>query len=167
MCVRADDVIAAVTPATKAVLPVLYCGRAVDLTGIQPHLDQRGIAVVEDAAQAFGSDLDGRVVGSNRHIITCFSFGPMKNLTCGEGGAIVPRRPEQAETLRRMRPVGIAQTLSQRSRSTSYDVVGFGVRAHLSSLFAAIGLACPGASRGSTSRQHGSHAAGGRCPLRH
>jgi dTDP-4-amino-4,6-dideoxygalactose transaminase len=141
LCVRADDVLTAVTPATRAVLPVLYSGRAVDLTGIQTDLDQRGIAVVEDAAQAFGSDLDGRPVGSNRQIITCFSFGPMKNLTCGEGGAIVARSPEQVETLRRMRTVGIAQTLTQRSKSTSYDVIGFGARAHLSSLFAAIGLA--------------------------
>jgi len=71
----------------------------------------------------------------------CFSFGPMKNLTSGEGGAIVPHSPDQAATLRRMRTVGIAQTLAQRSTSTSYDVIGFGVRAHLSSLFAAIGLA--------------------------
>jgi dTDP-4-amino-4,6-dideoxygalactose transaminase len=141
LCVLADDILAAVTPATRAVLPVLYCGRAVDLTGIQPHLDEHGILVVEDAAQAFGSDLDGRPVGSNRQIVTCFSFGPMKNLTCGEGGAIVPRNAEQAATLRRMRTVGIAQTLAQRSVSTSYDVIGFGLRAHLQSLNAAIGLA--------------------------
>jgi len=141
LCVRADDVLAALTPATKAVLPVLYCGRTVDLTGIQAHLDERGVLVVEDAAQAFGSDLDGRLVGSNRQLVTCFSFGPMKNLTCGEGGAIVPRNRVEAETLRRMRTVGIAQTLVQRSASTTYDVTGYGVRAHLSSLFAAIGLA--------------------------
>jgi dTDP-4-amino-4,6-dideoxygalactose transaminase len=141
LCIRADEVLAAVTPATKAVLPVLYAGRAVDLTGIQPHLDQRGIVVVEDAAQAFGSDLNGRLVGSNRQITTCFSFGPMKNLTCGEGGAVVSRTAEQAQTLRRMRTVGITQTLAQRSVTTTYDVTGFGVRAHLSSLNAAIGLA--------------------------
>jgi dTDP-4-amino-4,6-dideoxygalactose transaminase len=141
LCVRTDEILAALTPATKAVLPVLYCGRAVDLTDIQPHLDERGIAVIEDAAQAFGSDLRGQLVGSNPQILTCFSFGPMKNLTCGEGGAIVPRTPEQAATLRRMRTVGIAQTLAQRSASTTYDVIGFGVRAHLSSLFAAIGSA--------------------------
>lgn len=141
LCVRADDVIAAVTPATKAILPVLYSGRAVNLTSIQPHLDDRGIRVVEDAAQAFGSDLDGRPVGSNPQVTTCFSFGPMKNLTCGEGGAIVPQSPGQAHLLRRTRTVGIAQTLTQRSVSTTYDVIGFGVRAHLSSLFAAIGSA--------------------------
>lgn len=141
LCVRADDVLAAVTPATKAVLPVLYSGQAVDLTGIQEDLDVRGIVIVEDAAQAFGSDLEGRRVGSNPHIVTCFSFGPMKNLTCGEGGAIVPRTSAEADTLRRMRTVGIAQTLAQRSVSTSYDVIGFGVRAHLQSLNAAIGSA--------------------------
>ena len=140
LCVRTDDILAAITPATKAVLPVLYSGRAVDLTGIQQHLDDHGILVVEDAAQAFGSDLHGRLVGSNRRIVTCFSFGPMKNLTCGEGGAIVPRTPEHAHTLRWMRTVGIVQTLAQRSASTGYDVVGFGVRAHLQSLNAAIGL---------------------------
>lgn len=141
LCVRADDVLAAVTSATRAVVPVLYSGRAVDLTGIQQDLGERGILLVEDAAQAFGSDLGGRLVGSNRQIVTCFSFGPMKNLTCGEGGAVVPRTGEEAETLRRMRTVGIAQTLAQRSVSTSYDVIGFGVRAHLQSLNAAIGSA--------------------------
>ncbi|GAB1646869.1 DegT/DnrJ/EryC1/StrS family aminotransferase [Krasilnikovia sp. MM14-A1259] len=141
LCVRADEVLAALTPATKAVLPVLYCGRAVDLTAIQPHLDERGIAIVEDAAQAFGSDLHGRLVGSNPQLLTCFSFGPMKNLTCCEGGAIVPRTPEQATVLRRMRTVGIAQSLAQRSASTTYDVIGFGLRAHLQSLNAAIGSA--------------------------
>ncbi|MFI6132721.1 DegT/DnrJ/EryC1/StrS family aminotransferase [Micromonospora sp. NPDC051141] len=141
LCVRPDDVLAAITPATRAVLPVLYSGRAVDLTGIQHHLDARGILTIEDAAQAFGSDLNGRLVGANPHVVTCFSFGPMKNLTCGEGGAIVPRTPQQAQTLRRMRTVGIAQTLAQRADSTTYDVIGFGIRAHLQSLNAAIGSA--------------------------
>ncbi|RLK09476.1 perosamine synthetase [Micromonospora sp. M71_S20] len=139
LCVRADDILAAVTSTTRAVMPVLYSGRAVDLTGIQEHLNDSGIHIIEDAAQAFGSNLDGRLVGTNRRIMTCFSFGPMKNLTCGEGGAIVPRTPEQAEKLRRMRTTGIAQTLAQRAEATTYDVIGFGVRAHLQSMNAAIG----------------------------
>lgn len=140
LCVRADDVLAAVTPATAAVLPILFSGRAVDLTGIQQQLDERGITVVEDAAQAFGSDLGGRLVGANPKLMTCFSFGPTKNLTCGEGGAIVPRTAEEADVLRRLRTVGIAQSLAQRAETTSYEVTGFGLRAHLSSLSAAIGL---------------------------
>ena len=140
LCVRPDDVLDAVTASTRAVLPVLYSGRAVDLTGIQHQLDQRGITVVEDAAQAFGSDLDGRLVGANPQVMTCFSFGPTKNLTCGEGGAVVPRTAQQAAALRRLRTVGIAQSLAERGTATSYEVTGFGVRAHLSSLNAAIGL---------------------------
>lgn len=141
LCARPGDILDAVAPTTKAVLPVLYSGRAIDLTGIQHHLDERRITVVEDAAQAFGSSHGHRLVGANRTAMTCFSFGPTKNLTCGEGGAVVPRTPQEAETLRRLRTVGIAQTLTQRAAATSYEVTGFGIRAHLSSLNAAIGLA--------------------------
>ena len=55
LCVTADHIEAALSPATRAVMPVLYGGRAVDLTTIATQLADRDIAVVEDAAHAFGS----------------------------------------------------------------------------------------------------------------
>lgn len=144
MCVTADDVLEAVTPATRAVMPVLYGGRAVDLAGIAPELADRGISVIEDAAHAFGSFAGERRVGATG-ALTCFSFDPIKNLTCGEGGALVPRGPAEAERARRIRDLGITQSRDQRSAAVSYTVESFGLRAHLPAVNAAIGraqLAC-------------------------
>jgi dTDP-4-amino-4,6-dideoxygalactose transaminase len=139
MCVDAHTVLEALTPATRAVMPVLYSGRAVDLSDIQDLLDERGIVVIEDAAQAFGSYLGDKRVGSARSAVVCFSFGPIKQLTCIEGGAIVPRDSSEAATARRLRTLGIIQSQAERIRSTSYLVEGHGLRATMSSVHAAVG----------------------------
>lgn len=144
LCVTAGDILEALTPATRAVMPVLYGGRAVDLTSIAPDLADRGILVIEDAAHAFGSFSGERRVGATG-ALTCFSFDPIKNLTCGEGGALVPRGPAEAKRARRARDLGIAQSRDQRSAAVSYTVEAFGLRAHLPAVNAAIGraqLAC-------------------------
>jgi dTDP-4-amino-4,6-dideoxygalactose transaminase len=144
LCVTAADILEALTAATRAVMPVLYGGRAVDLTGITKELEHRGIAVIEDAAHAFGSFTGERRVGA-AGALTCFSFDPIKNLTCGEGGAIVPRGPAEAERARRIRDLGIAQSRDQRSAAVGYTVESFGLRAHLPAVNAAVGraqLAC-------------------------
>ncbi|MFE2105137.1 DegT/DnrJ/EryC1/StrS family aminotransferase [Kitasatospora sp. NPDC059463] len=85
LCVEPDAVAEAITPATRAVMPVLFGGRAIDLSGIRSALDRQGIAVIEDAAHAFGSYSGPARVGGTGDL-TCFSFGPVKNLTCGQGG---------------------------------------------------------------------------------
>jgi dTDP-4-amino-4,6-dideoxygalactose transaminase len=144
LCVTAADILQAVTPATRAVVPVLYGGRAVDLAGITAELAGRGITVIEDAAHAFGSFAGERRVGATG-ALTCFSFDPIKNLTCGEGGALIPRGPAEADRARRIRDLGITQSRAQRSAAVSYTVEGFGLRAHLPAVNAAIGraqLAC-------------------------
>ncbi|HUY52450.1 MAG TPA: DegT/DnrJ/EryC1/StrS family aminotransferase [Streptosporangiaceae bacterium] len=140
LCVTAGDILEALTPATRAVMPVLYGGRAVDLTGIAPELADRGILVIEDAAHAFGSWYGERRVGSTG-TLTCFSFDPIKNLTCGGGGALVPRDPAEAQRARRIRDLGITQSRTQRSAAVSYTVETFGLRAHLPAVNAAIGRA--------------------------
>ncbi|MFE0104474.1 DegT/DnrJ/EryC1/StrS family aminotransferase [Streptomyces sp. NPDC059009] len=140
LCIDAATVLAALTPHTRAVLPVLYGGRAIDLTGIQDRLATRGITVVEDAAHAFGSHTRTTLVGASSRALTCFSFGPIKNLTCGQGGAIVPRSPEQAHTARSLRALGITQSQQQRAQSTTYTVERVGLRATMSALNASIGL---------------------------
>ncbi|KAB8167774.1 aminotransferase class I/II-fold pyridoxal phosphate-dependent enzyme [Streptomyces sp. 3MP-14] len=138
LCVDADTVREALTPATRVVLPVLYGGRAVDLAEVRDELDDRGIVVVEDAAHAFGSRAKERRVG-NTGVLTCFSFGPIKNLTSVEGGAVVPRHPQEGLRARRLRTLGIAQPQSERIRTTSYSVTDRGLRATLSSVHAAVG----------------------------
>lgn len=138
LCVDSAAVQAAITSNTGAVIPVLYGGRAIDLTEVQPELDRRGIAVVEDAAHAFGSRLGDKRVGATG-MLTCFSFGPIKNLTCGEGGALIPRNPAEADAARALRLLGVTQSQAARIRTTSYQVDGIGWRYHLSAVHAAIG----------------------------
>lgn len=140
LCVDSDAVLDGLTADTRAVMPVLYGGRAVDLAVAQPALTERGITVVEDAAHAFGSRSGPRHVGATGSL-TCFSFGPIKNLTCGQGGMIIPRTPQEADACRKLRGLGIVESASRRADETSYTVDGFGLRAQMSSLNAAIGLA--------------------------
>lgn len=139
-CVTARTVQDALTARTRVLLPVLYGGRAVDLTALADVLTERGIAVVEDAAHAFGSFQGEQPVGTTG-VLTCFSFGPIKNLTCIEGGALVPRTPEDAQAARRLRTLGIGQTQADRIRTTTYTVHSTGFRATLSAVHAAVGLA--------------------------
>ncbi len=141
LCVDEQTVLDAMTPATRAVMPVLYGGRAVDLTGIRHTLDEHGIVVIEDAAQAFGSRLGAKPVGATGAGLTCFSFGPIKSLTCIEGGAIVPRDAREAAAARQLRTLGIAQSQAERIRTTTYLVNGPGLRATMSCVHAAIGSA--------------------------
>ncbi|MDQ8707506.1 DegT/DnrJ/EryC1/StrS family aminotransferase [Streptomyces sp. LHD-70] len=140
LCVTDQLVRRAVTGATRAVVPVLFGGRPVDLSPVQGELADRGIAVIEDAAHAFGSLTGTRPVGATGNL-TCFSFGPIKNLTCGQGGMVIPRTAEEADTIRRIRLLGITQSQATRANTTTYGVAGFGLRYQLSGINAAIGLA--------------------------
>ncbi|MFD6286353.1 DegT/DnrJ/EryC1/StrS family aminotransferase [Streptomyces sp. NPDC060205] len=141
LCIDDTVVRAALTDATRAVIPVLYGGRAVDLSALHDELHARQITVVQDAAHAFGSrHLDHTFVGAQPDVITCFSFGPIKNLTCGQGGGIIPRTPAEATTLRSLRALGIPQSQRERAAATAYTVEQFGLRATMSALNAAIGL---------------------------
>ncbi|WP_380284648.1 DegT/DnrJ/EryC1/StrS family aminotransferase [Kitasatospora purpeofusca] len=140
LCIEPDAAVEAITPATRAVMPVLFGGRAIDLSSIRSTLDEQDIAVIEDAAHAFGS-YNGPVRVGGTGDLTCFSFGPVKNLTCGQGGMVIPRTPEEAATIRRLRLLGVVASQAERQAATSYRVEGFGLRYQLSSINAAIGLA--------------------------
>ncbi len=97
---------AALTPRTVGLLPVHLHGAPVDAGPLVQLALDRGLWLVEDAAQAHGARLDGVRVGS-LGVAGCFSFYPGKNLgTCGEGGAVVTREPALAERLRRLRDHG-------------------------------------------------------------
>ncbi|WOX16025.1 DegT/DnrJ/EryC1/StrS aminotransferase family protein [Streptomyces sp. N50] len=141
LCTEAAQVAEALTPTTRAVIPVLYAGRAVDLSAVRPELDRQGAVIIEDAAHAFGSAHDAaRRVGATGDL-SCFSFGPIKNLTCGQGGMVILRSPEEAAACRALRSLGITDTVTTRADMTSYPVSGFGLRVQMPSLNAAIGLA--------------------------
>ena len=97
---------AAITPRTRAVMPVHLFGQPADLASIAPRLADLNIPVVEDAAQAIGARLGDRMVGSLGQA-ACFSFYPTKNLGgLGDGGLITTNDRPLAEQLRRLRNHG-------------------------------------------------------------
>ena len=97
---------AAITPRTKAILPVHLYGQPADMDPILEIARRRGLVVVEDACQAHGAEYKGRRVGSLGDL-GCFSFYPGKNLgACGEGGMVVTDNPVYARTVRMLRDWG-------------------------------------------------------------
>jgi dTDP-4-amino-4,6-dideoxygalactose transaminase len=100
----------AITPATKAVLPVHLYGHAADLTAIEPIVRRRGLWLIEDCAQAHGATLDGKPLGAFGDL-ACFSFYPTKNLgALGDGGAVVGQDPALIERVRLLREYGWTPT---------------------------------------------------------
>lgn len=138
-----EDVKKRITGKTKAIIPVHYCGNTCDMDALLTLGRDNGITIIEDAAHAFGSTYKGRRIGSFGDA-TCFSFDPIKNITCGEGGAIVLENDAIAEEVRRKRILGIDKDTwhrYQNRRSWFYEVTTQGYRYHMSNINAAIGLA--------------------------
>src|SRR5450631_2036171 len=97
---------AAITPRTKAILPVHLYGQPADMDPIMDVARRHGLVVIEDAAQAHGAKYKGRPVGSIGDI-ACFSFYPGKNLGAyGEGGAVTTNNAKYARTIRMLRDWG-------------------------------------------------------------
>jgi dTDP-4-amino-4,6-dideoxygalactose transaminase len=112
---------AAITPRTMALVPVHLYGHPVDMDPILEIARRHGLAVIEDAAQAHGSEYKGRRAGGLGDI-GCFSFYPTKNLgACGEGGIVVTSDPERARRVRLLRDWG--QTGKYR-----HELLGFNYR---------------------------------------
>jgi len=126
---------------TKAIMPVHYASRPGDLGAIYTFAKTHGLRVVEDAAHAFGNDHLGKKLGASGDIV-CFSFDGIKNITSGEGGAIVSQDQTALEYVRNARLLGVkkdSQKRFQGERSWDFDVSYQGYRFHMSNLFAAIG----------------------------
>jgi dTDP-4-amino-4,6-dideoxygalactose transaminase len=101
-----QQVAAAITPKTKAIIPVHLFGQPVDMTALMAIAQTHNLAVIEDCAQSTGASWGGKIVGSIGHI-GCFSFYPTKNLGgCGDGGAITTNDPAIATKLRVLREHG-------------------------------------------------------------
>jgi dTDP-4-amino-4,6-dideoxygalactose transaminase len=127
---------------TKAILPLHYAGISADLDGIYALAERHGLRVIEDATHAFGTRHKGRAIGSFGDL-ACFSFDPVKVVTCIDGGAVVAGRPDDLERLHRLRLLGIDKDTVERyknRRAWEYDVLGQGFRFHLSNINAGIGL---------------------------
>jgi len=115
----------AITPKTKALLPVHLYGQPVDMDPILEIARRRRIVVIEDAAQAHGAEYKGHRTGSLADM-ACFSFYPGKNLGAyGEGGAVVTANPEYAKTIRMLRNWGESTRYHHDLRGFNYRMEGF------------------------------------------
>jgi dTDP-4-amino-4,6-dideoxygalactose transaminase len=131
-----------ITDRTKAVIPVHFGGLPVDMDALSEIARRRGLFIVEDAAHAVGTSLDGRPVGSFDSF-ACFSFYPNKNLTTGEGGMITTRHEAHAERLRMLRLHGLSTDAWRRYATKSYvpsELLALGFKYNLTDLQAAIGI---------------------------
>ncbi|MBD2628339.1 DegT/DnrJ/EryC1/StrS family aminotransferase [Trichormus variabilis] len=123
-----EQVAAAITPNTKAIMPVHLFGLPVDMTALMAIAQAHNLAVIEDCAQATGATWDEQKVGSIGHI-GCFSFYPTKNLGgCGDGGAITTNDSAIAAKLRVLREHGskvryIHEEIGVNSRLDSIQAV--------------------------------------------
>lgn len=138
-----SSVKAALGHRVRALLIVHYGGFSADVDRLLTIAADHGLLVVEDAAHAFGSFHGEGPLGSIGDL-ACLSFDPLKNVTCGEGGAIATDDDAFAERLRVSRNLGIQRDSAERRRSSApwfYEATTAGMRYHLSDVNAAIGLA--------------------------
>jgi UDP-4-amino-4-deoxy-L-arabinose-oxoglutarate aminotransferase len=141
LMVSPEDVERAITPRTKAIIPVHYAGAAVDLDGFRQLAANHQIALVEDAAHAAGSDYKGHAIGSSGTAI--FSFHPIKNITSGEGGMIVTDDDALADRIRRLKFHGLGADAFDRSnqgRAPQAEVLEPGYKYNMPDIAAALGL---------------------------
>lgn len=129
-CLSPQAAEAAITPRTKAIMPVHLYGQPADMPAFEALCKARGLILLEDAAQAHGAALNGRHVGTWG--TASFSFYPTKNMTTGEGGMVLTNDEEIAARLRMIRSHGMNQQYL-------HEMMGYNFR--MSNLNGAIGLA--------------------------
>lgn len=140
----AELIEAAITPRTRAIMPVHYAGLACDMSAILAIAARHGLRVIEDAAHALPTTHRGRMIGTLESDVTVFSFYANKTITTGEGGMVVTRDPDLAKRMRVMRLHGIDRNAFDRFRSKTpawyYEVVAPGFKYNLTDIAAAMGI---------------------------
>src|SRR3569833_249366 len=129
-----DQVEAAITPRTRAIMPVHFAGLPVDMDRLYEIAARRKLRVIEDAAHAIGSAWHGRRIGSFGDLV-CFSFHPNKNMTTIEGGAISGGSPDELKAIELERWHG-----QVKSGVDGFDTLIAGGKSNLSDVAAAVGL---------------------------
>lgn len=120
-----DCVRAAITPKTRAIVPVHYAGVCCDMDELQAIADHYGLAMVEDAAQAVTSLYKGRAAGTLSSV-GCFSFHETKNFSMGEGGAVLLNDPALIERAEIIREKGTDRSRFYRGQVDKYTWVDIG-----------------------------------------
>jgi perosamine synthetase len=131
--VNVDDVAARITPRTRAIIVVHLYGQACDMVALAALANSHSLLLIEDCAEALGTRIGGRHVGTFGDIAT-FSFFGNKTITTGEGGMVVARGAAHQKLALKLRGQGLAD-----DREYWHDVVGFNFR--MTNICAAIGLA--------------------------
>ena len=129
-----DKLEAAITPRTKAIIPVFLSGLPVDMDRLYAIADKHKLRVVEDAAQALGSQWNGKRIGAFGDLVS-FSFQANKNITTGEGGCLVLNDLDEARLAEKYRLQGVT-----RSGVDGIDVDVLGGKYNMSDIMATIGL---------------------------
>lgn len=127
---------------TRAIAPVHFAGLPCDMAAVESFAREHGLFVVDDAAHAVGSEIDGRRIGSFDSL-ACFSFYPNKNLTTGEGGMIATRNEAVAERLQMLRLHGLSTDAWKRYATKSYvpsELRTLGFKYNMTDLQAALGI---------------------------
>ena len=144
LCINLDAVARAITPRTKAIIPVHFAGRSADMTRLLALAKQHGLKVMEDAAHALPTTCDGRLIGTLESDVTVFSFYANKTITTGEGGMLVTRNPELAKRARVMRLHGINRDAFDRFTSKApswyYEIVAPGFKYNMTDIAASMGI---------------------------
>jgi dTDP-4-amino-4,6-dideoxygalactose transaminase len=133
---------AAITPRTRAIMPVHLAGRPIDMEALGALRDRHGLLVVEDAAHALGAEWRGQKIGAFGNL-TAFSFYVTKNITTIEGGALVTEDPHVAAEVERLALHGLSLGAWQRFSDTGfrhYEVVRPGYKYNMTDVQAAVGL---------------------------
>lgn len=136
-----EDAARRLTLHTKAIMPVHYASDSQEMGAVYEFAKRHNLRVIEDAAHGFGCRRDNKLIGVEGDVI-CFSFDGIKNITSGEGGAVVTGDLELGRRIKDARLLGVEKDTEQRfkgERSWMFDVRHQGYRYHMSNLMAAIG----------------------------
>ena len=144
LCIDPAAVEAAITPRTKAMVPVHYAGLAADMPALLAIAKKHGLRVVEDAAHALPTTCGGALIGTLPSDVTVFSFYANKTITTGEGGMVVTRDAELAKRIKVMRLHGMSRDTFDRFTakvpSWYYEIVAPGFKYNLTDIAAAMGI---------------------------
>ena len=133
-CINPEAIEAAITPRTRAIIAMHYAGNLCEMETINALAEKHNLIVIEDAAHALGSHLNGRHAGTFSSM-GVFSFHPVKPITTAEGGAVITDDAQLAQKLRLFRSHGI-----ERGRLWHQEMVQLGYNYRLSELHAALGV---------------------------
>ncbi|WP_232001806.1 dTDP-4-amino-4,6-dideoxygalactose transaminase [Mycobacterium sp. 852014-52450_SCH5900713] len=115
----------AITPRTRAIVPIHYAGISCEMDAIMDIADRHGLLVVEDAAQGVSARYRGRWLGTIGHL-GCYSFHETKNISCGEGGALVVNDPAMVDRAEILREKGTNRSQFVRGQVDKYTWVDVG-----------------------------------------